>query len=140
MLTFLYIVLVISILGYFIPSIIFRLANLKKPSSKLPEQLKAYRWIYSVTYALSLASLFTLAVIQFAHLSDIYLYIIWGVLFIVFFIGFYIYAKYTITEWFGPNKKLPQLPARFTMRDKRGILIIILSTIVFILILFPDKN
>lgn len=139
MLLFLCIIFVIATLGYYLITITFLLINRKKFSPRLPEQLKVYRWIYALTLALDFASLLTLVVMRFANLSDLYLYVIWAALFVVFFIGLFIFAKYTITEWFLPFQKLPKLPLHYIPRNKRSIALIILITIIVLLFVFPKQ-
>lgn len=139
MITLLFIALGISIAGYYFSTIIFILINRKKFSEKLPEQLKVYRWIYAFTIALIVASLFTLAFMEYSHLSEIYLYIIWAGLFLLSFAAWYIYAKHTITEWFIPNRKLPQLPIRYFPKNKRSIIVLIIFATIIVLLLYGNR-
>lgn len=126
----------VGLVMYFVITIIYIILNRKKFADNLPVQLKAYRWVYASTLSFAIGSWFALIVNHWAHLSDSNLLIVWVGMVAMWFIIWYIAAIYTITEWFIPLSKRPQLPLHIIPKDKKRLIVLIIFFILVAAFMF----
>ena len=126
----------VGLLSYLVATFIYIYSNRKAFSDKLAEQLKTYRWIYAGTLSLAIGSWFALIVNHYTHLSKLYLAIVWIIMIVLWYAIWYIAARQTITEWFIPLSKRPQLPLHIIPRNKKHLIVLIIFFIIVAAFLF----
>ena len=116
--------------------IYFIIKNRTRISANFSSQLQAFRWIFAITLSFPTAGAFAIMARHYFGLSETGLIATWIGFYIVWFVLWYLLAKYSITEWFVPFAKMPKLPIPFFPKSKGAILALIIITILMTAYMF----